>query len=171
MKLIFGIVLGVLLVSISVFSYFKFGYAPVATAAPPMPFEAMLAHMGLHARMDKEVLKSAPFQAVEADLQNGAQLYRQHCAVCHGLPDQPKTALAKGMYPDPPELFRGKGVTDDPATETYWKVSNGIRLTGMPSYSTSLSQKEMWQISFLLAGADKLPAAVQETLKKTLAVN
>jgi hypothetical protein len=39
---------------------------------------------------------------------------------------------SKGMYPQPPELFKGKGVTDDPAGETYWKVANGIRLTGMP---------------------------------------
>jgi len=26
--------------------------------------------------------------------------------------------------------FKGKGVTDDPAGVTYWKVANGIRLTG-----------------------------------------
>ena len=33
------------------------------------------------------------------------------------------------MYPKPTELFRGKGVSDDPATESYWKVANGIRLS------------------------------------------
>jgi thiosulfate dehydrogenase len=171
MRLLSGIVIGLLLFPLAIYSYFKFGFAPVATAAPPIPFEETLANLGLHSRMAKEVPKSQPFQPVEADFHNGADLYRQHCAVCHGLPEQPKTAIAKGMYPDPPELLHGTGVTDDPAAETYWKISNGIRLTGMPSYGKSLSQKEMWQISFLLAGADKLSAAVQEELKKPLAVN
>jgi thiosulfate dehydrogenase len=104
-------------------------------------------------------------------LQDGAHLYREHCAACHGLPDQPKTAIAVGMYPEPPQLFHGKGVTDDPAGETYWKVSNGIRLTGMPAYDKSLSQKQMWDISQLLAGADKLPATVTEALRKPVINN
>jgi len=47
------------------------------------------------------------------------------------------------------------GVSDDPPGETYWKVANGIRLTGMPSYKPQLSDTEMWQVSQLLANADK----------------
>ncbi len=53
-----------------------------------------------------------------------------------------------GEFPRPPELLKGKGVTDDPPGETYWKVANGIRLTGMPGgYSQSLSPTEMWKIT------------------------
>jgi mono/diheme cytochrome c family protein len=70
------------------------------------------------------------------------------------------------MFPRPPQLLKGKGVTDDPAGETYWKVANGIRLTGMPAYKKTLSEREMWQISELLAGADKLPSEVTDVLKK-----
>src|SRR5262245_53619158 len=51
------------------------------------------------------------------------------------------------MFPKPPHLFRGKGVTDDEPGETYWKVANGIRLTGMPAFKNSLSETEMWQVS------------------------
>jgi mono/diheme cytochrome c family protein len=70
------------------------------------------------------------------------------------------------MFPRPPELFKGHGVTDDPAGETYWKVNNGIRLTGMPAYGGSLSKDEMWQVSLLLANADKLPPQVLEIPQK-----
>jgi thiosulfate dehydrogenase len=171
MKFLFGFIFALLLGVATVYYYFKLGYAPVATVAPPMPFEMTLAHMALHARIDKDAPKTPPFQPTEADLQNAAQLYRQHCAICHGLSDPAKTAVANGMYPKPPQLLHGKGVTDDSAGETYFKVSNGIRLTGMPAYSASLSEKEMWQISFLLAGADKLPASVQDALKKPLSIN
>ncbi len=155
-----------LLVVLGAYSYFRFGYAPVATAAPPIPFEIKLAHMALNARIDKEAPKTVPFQASAADLENGAHLYREHCALCHGLMDQPKTATATGMFPRPPQLLHGKGVTDDPAGETFWKIENGIRLTGMPAYDKSLSSKEAWQISLLLAGADKLPDSVKAALQK-----
>jgi thiosulfate dehydrogenase len=171
MKFFSGFIFAVLLGAAIFYGYFKLGYAPVATAAPPMLFEKAFAHMALHAHLDKDAPKTPPFQPTEADLQNGAQLYREHCAVCHGLSDPAKTAIAKGMYPDPPQLLHGKGVTDDTPGETYFKVTNGIRLTGMPAYLISLSEKERWQISFVLAGADKLPASVQEVLKKPLSVN
>ncbi|HMC58879.1 MAG TPA: hypothetical protein VKJ01_06795, partial [Candidatus Solibacter sp.] len=58
------------------------------------------------------------------------------------------------------------GVTDDPAGETYWKVANGIRLTGMPGFSGSLSTEQMWQVSLLLSNADKLPPTVRTALQE-----
>jgi mono/diheme cytochrome c family protein len=76
------------------------------------------------------------------------------------------------MYPDAPPLWEKHhhndvvGVSDDPPGETYWKVANGIRLSGMPSYKTVLSETEMWQVSLLLANADKpLPPAAVEILR------
>ena len=68
------------------------------------------------------------------------------------------------MYPPPPQLFHGHGVTPDPVTETYWKVTNGIRLSGMPGFSPSLSTTQMWQVSLVVANADKLPKAAKDIL-------
>jgi mono/diheme cytochrome c family protein len=161
---VFGLIVGVILVPVIVYFYFSTGLAPVATTAPPMPFEKMFANMALHARMDKEVPKTVPIPADEANLAAGAQLYKDHCAVCHGLPGAPVTAIAKGMFPKPPELMEGKGVTDDPPGESYWKVAGGIRMTGMPGFSPSLSTTQMWQVSLLLANADKLPQSVKDSL-------
>jgi hypothetical protein len=73
--------------------------------------------------------------------------------------------MAKDMFPKPPALFKGHGVTDDPAGETYWKVANGIRLTGMPEFKHVLNDTQMWQVSLLLANADKISDAVKEKLK------
>lgn len=95
----------------------------------------------------------------------GARIYRVNCAFCHGLPDQPANASAKGMFPKPPQLFI-RMVTDDPVGATYWKVANGIRLTGMPGYRTALSEEQMWQVSLLLANADKLSPATRAELKQ-----
>jgi mono/diheme cytochrome c family protein len=166
MKFLVGFLLALVLAPVLIYVYFDKGWAPVATNSKPWPFEERLAHMALNARIDKEAPKAPVFPATEADLQEAAHLYRQQCAVCHGLPNREKTAIAKGMYPEPPQLLQGKGVTDDPAGETYWKVANGIRLTGMPAYRQSLSEKQMWEVSELMAGADKLSPAVMEILKK-----
>jgi thiosulfate dehydrogenase len=168
LRFLAGFVFAFLFAGACVYGYFKYGYAPVATNSAPWPFEMKLASLALNARIDKEAPKTPPFQPVESDLEEGARLYRQHCAVCHGLPGQPKTAIASGMYPDPPQLLKGKGVTDDSPGETYWKVANGIRLSGMPAYSKSLSEKQMWEISFDMAQADKLPGPVNEILQKPL---
>jgi thiosulfate dehydrogenase len=163
-KFLVGLIVGLIAIPVCVYFYFSSGSAPVATAAPPMPFEKTLAHMALHARMDKEMPKSVPVAADEAAYVAGAKIYKENCAVCHGLPGTSQTAIAKGMFPDPPKLMEGMGVTDDPAQETYWKVSGGIRMTGMPGFDKTLSTTEMWQVSLLLANADKLPQAAKDVL-------
>ena len=159
-----GLIVGALLIPTGAYLYFAGGYAPVATAAAPMPFEKTLARTALHARLTKEMPKSVPIEPTEENLLAGAALYNEQCAVCHGLPDTAKTAIAAGMFPKPPQLFRGKGVTDDEPGETYWKVANGIRLTGMPGFGATLKDDQLWQVSLVLAHADKLPESVRNRL-------
>ncbi len=163
-KFLIGLILGFFAVPVAVYFYFSSGNAPVATSAPPMPFERKLAHLALHARLNKEMPGSVPIAADEAAYTAGAQVYKDHCAVCHGLPGQPQSTIAKGMFPKPPKLMEGTGVTDDPACETYWKVAGGIRMTGMPGFDKSLTTTQMWQVSLLLANADKLPQSVKASL-------
>src|SRR5262249_56705164 len=88
-------------------------------------------------------------------------------AFCRGMPAKNQPTAAKGMYPLPPQLFeKDEMLTGDPAGETYWTVSNGIRMTGMPGFGEMLTPTQMWQVSLLLAKADKLPPPVQSTLTK-----
>jgi thiosulfate dehydrogenase len=166
--LVLGMILGIAAIALGIYCYFVTGRAPVATSAPPMPFEKKLAHQALNARVGREMPKTVPLQPDEPNLAAGARLYREHCAVCHGLPGQKETMIATGMYPRPPKLMEGKGVTDDEPGESYWKVANGIRLTGMPGFRTKLSDPEMWQVSLLVANADKLSQSVHDTLSAPL---
>ena len=161
---VFGLVAGVCLVPALVYLYFRLGYAPVATVAPPLPFEARFANMALEARIEKEAPKQAPIPVNEPNLVAGAKIYRQECAACHGLIGQQASDIAQGMFPKPPQLFEGKGVTDDPVGETYWKATYGIRLTGMPSFMMALSNEQLWQVSLMLKNADKLPDPAKQLL-------
>jgi thiosulfate dehydrogenase len=157
MKFIVGLIIGLLIIPIGTYLYFRLGYAPVATAESPMPFETQIARMALKARIEKESPKNAAIPVSPENMISGAKIYHDNCAFCHGVKGQEKTPAAEGMFPKPPQLFTGHGVTDDPPGETYWKTANGIRLTGMPAYKQSLSDQQMWEVSIMLANADKLP--------------
>jgi len=159
-----GLVIGIVVVPLAVLGYFLSGKAPVATSAPPLPFERVLAGGALHARIAREKPANVPLAAGEANFLAGVEVYRNDCAVCHGTPGSEQSVIAKGMFPKPPHLFKGTGVTDDEPGETYWKVANGIRLTGMPGFKQALSETQMWQVSLLLANADKLPDSVKQAL-------
>jgi mono/diheme cytochrome c family protein len=165
-----GLLVGLIVLPAVVYMCLWFGFAPVATAAPPLPLERRLARMALHARMAKEMPAESPIPATEPNLLAGAKLYRENCAVCHGLPGVPQNPTAKGMFPKPPQLMKGKGVTDDPAAETYWRTANGIRLTGMPGYRGAFSEEQLWQVSQLLATADKMPQSVRDLMALPLDV-
>jgi thiosulfate dehydrogenase len=163
--IIVGILLGILLVAGCGYFYFSTGRVSVAVTDPPMLFEKKLAHMALDARIEREKIPASPVVAEEKSYLSGAEVYKENCAVCHGLPDQPKTNIAQGMFPPPPQLFHGTGVSDDPASETYWKAENGIRLTGMPGFKGRLTETQIWEVSVLLANSDKIQDSVKAALK------
>src|ERR1019366_707192 len=64
--------------------YFAGGFSPVATRSSPMPFEKKLANLALHARLQKEMPKTVPIEANEANCLTGARAYLTNCAVPWG---------------------------------------------------------------------------------------
>ena len=162
-KFVLGVLFGFLFVFVAVYGYFSTGMAPVATSAQAMPFEKKMASMALNARVAKEAPKNASVPANDTTYMAGAMVYNDNCVICHGAPGK-ESPFAKAEYPHPPQLFKGKGVTDDPPGETYWKVENGIRLTGMPAFKGILSENEIWQVSVLLANADKASDAAKSMI-------
>jgi thiosulfate dehydrogenase len=165
-KFVIGLVLGLLVLPVAFGLYVASGRFPVATSDPPLPFEKSLAGAGLYGRIHKEAPDRDVSGMSTTDLVAAAAIYQKNCAFCHGLPRQPVSVAAKGMYPGPPQLFTADGgVTDDAAGVTYWKVKNGIRLTGMPGFQASLGDEDLWRVTALVARADKLDPAVMDALK------
>jgi thiosulfate dehydrogenase len=163
-----GVILTLIAFPIAVGWYAGSSHMPVAAADPPIMFERKLAKMALHGRISREAPKRDAASFNGPDLASGAGIYVKDCAFCHGLPGQPPSVPGKGMFPEAPQLFEPKEmVTDDPVGVTFWKVQNGIRLTGMPGFKNALSEAQMWQVSGLLARADQLPAEAMEALNKT----
>ena len=168
MRFLLGVIVGAVVVLAAEFLFLTQGGMPAsARSAKPMPLEEFLASRALHVAMAKEADRPAPIPADERNLLAGAEVYRDNCMICHGvLGDKQRSPAALGMFPRPPRLVPpGKGVTDDPVGETYWKVKNGIRLTGMPGFEGSLSDAELWQVSLFLSKADQLPVAAADKVR------
>jgi thiosulfate dehydrogenase len=174
MRFLVGLILGLLVIPVWAFIYLRVGHPPVAVADPPFPMERQIVHMPLDTRIDKEMPASAPIEASATNLTAGAQIYREQCSSCHGLYGRPSD-FAAHMYPRAPQLWAPHrnggviGVNDDPVGETYWKVANGIRLSGMPSFDKVLNQTQMWQVSLLLKNAGQpMPADAVKLLQTPL---
>jgi thiosulfate dehydrogenase len=159
-----GVLVGIVLIAGGAYYYFASGTAPAAVADPPMLMERKMANKSLNAHIEKANIPAPPIQTNEDNFVAAAKLYKDQCAGCHGLPDQPPPAIAGNMFPDATLMFKGKGVTDDPPQESYWKIKNGIRLTGMPTFKGILDDTQMWQLALLVANADKLPDSAKGQL-------
>jgi mono/diheme cytochrome c family protein len=166
---IVSFVLGLLVIPVVAYIYIAYGKPPVATADAPFPLEAKIVKIPLDTRIGREAPSTAPIPINDQNLTAGAEVYQRECAFCHGTMGK-QSPTGKTMFPRTPQLWVKHtngvvGVSDDPVGETYWKVKNGIRLTGMPAYSSILSEDQMWQVSLLLSTADKpLPASVTALL-------
>lgn len=79
----------------------------------------------------------------------GAGHYAAGCTPCHGAPGVEQSPVALAMTPHPPALARR--IEEWDASELFWIVRNGIKLTGMPAWPTPRREDEVWAVvAFLL---------------------
>ena len=142
LRFLLGLIFGIILVpSGGLVAYLSYGKVPVAVSDPAFPYEQQLVHLPLGARIEREMVGTHMLPD-PANLTAGARIYTDRCAVWP-RPPQPdccyrpahvprRTGLCSNRIATTPMLW---AVKDDPPGETYWKIENGIRLTGMPSPS------------------------------------
>jgi mono/diheme cytochrome c family protein len=156
---LWGILTVLVVLVVGGFAVYWFALVPMGADASYFPMEKKMAnHMVNTAIAREEPAPPYPFgPATDATILAGAKLYMANCAVCHGSAGSDQSNMAKGQYVPPPQ-FTKHGVDDDPEGETYWKIENGYRFTGMPSFKGTLTEQQIWEITyFLKRGMDKLP--------------
>ena len=84
--------------------------------------------------------------------------------MCHGAAGGSPSNIARGLYQHAPQLAKD-GVEDDPEGVTYWKVTHGIRFTGMPSFGATLDEEQRWQVVLFLKHMDGLPPTPERIWK------
>lgn len=93
---------------------------------------------------------------------SGASLYGEMCSGCHLGPGLEKSEMSQGLYPQAPELARGN---DHTAAERFWIIKHGIKLSAMPAWGRTHSDKLIWDMVAFLGTLPKLsPAQYQAAL-------
>jgi mono/diheme cytochrome c family protein len=85
--------------------------------------------------------------------------FADHCATCHANDGSGNTEVGRSLYPKAPDmrLPRTQNLSDG---EIFYFIENGIRLTGMPSWSTGTpeGEKASWQLVHFIRRLSKLTA-------------
>lgn len=140
------------------------GRIPANADGTPSRLELWMARTSLRATLRQQAPKGAdPVPLTNANLIAGVHIFGEHCAICHGTArgTASATPVAKGEYPRPPQLA-SDGVEDDPPGYSFWKIKHGIRLTGMPSFKSALTDQQIWTVALFLKHMNTLPPAAEQ---------
>ena len=82
-----------------------------------------------------------PVQASATVIKEGRGHFADQCAVCHGNDGSGNTEMGRGLYPRAPDmrLAATQNLSD---AELFYIIENGVRLTGMPGWSTGTKEGE-----------------------------
>jgi mono/diheme cytochrome c family protein len=81
--------------------------------------------------------------------------YETHCVACHGAAGIAREHWVSGMEPAPPYLL--DATQRFTPAELFWIARNGIKMTGMPAWRDSLSDRQIWDLVGFLEAMRTLP--------------
>jgi high-affinity iron transporter len=106
------------------------------------------------------VLDELPSQA--PSLAQGAEVYRQNCAGCHGDTGAGNGPLARGLEPPPADLTARSSLRDQSPLDFYRRITIGVVGTAMPAFEVRLPAEDRWAAA-LYASQLRLPAPAGTT--------
>jgi mono/diheme cytochrome c family protein len=85
----------------------------------------------------------------------GQEIFLGSCAQCHGANARGDADLGRNMSPPAMDLSSSH-VQHWSDAELFWIIQNGVRLTGMPAWKSSISDNDTWKLAHFI---HKLPNA------------
>jgi len=147
---------GLLLAILGGFLFVKSGIYDVGAAKRHTKFTEWLTHETMihsvrrHARGIEP-----PVQTTAAQLVSGFCSYETHCVACHGTAGVAREQWVNGFEPQPPYLLDATQ-TFTPG-QLFWIAKHGIKMTGMPAWGESMSDREIWNVVAWLEASRRLP--------------
>jgi mono/diheme cytochrome c family protein len=110
-----------------------------------------------------------PVPNSEQAVAEGRAHFADHCASCHANDGSGTTEMGRGLYPRAPDM-RLAATQDLSDHELFYIIENGIRLTGMPGWSTSTKagEEESWRLVHFIR---HLPKITPEEVEQMEALN
>ncbi len=140
------------------------GRYDIAADAPDNSF----VHWVLRTTMERSVAKrsagvgAAPNLDDPALVRLGADHYREMCVQCHLAPGVASTEIRQGLNPRPPRLDHAVTHMSDQAL--FWVIKHGVRMTAMPAWGKTHSDRKIWAMVAFLKQLPGMTAAQYQTL-------
>ena len=150
--------------------YLRLGYGDVRANIPPSWLESQLATTAVNASAARHAPQQQnPIAPTEANLLDGARLYRDKCADCHGRPDNPVSDYGASFYPRAPQFVKAHPRLSE--NGEFYLIKNGVRRSAMPAWGNIMADSEIWQVVTFLNHMDNLPPSVQQELSRPAGSN
>jgi mono/diheme cytochrome c family protein len=99
-----------------------------------------------------------PLPVSDEVLSQGQEVFLGSCAQCHGADARGDTSIGRNMNPPAMDLS-SPHVQHWSDAELFWIIQNGVRLTGMPAWKSSISENDTWKLVRFIHNLSHLDAA------------
>ena len=152
-KVILTIIVVLLLAAIGVFLLGYSGVYSVSMLNHDTPFINRLLLEGKERSIKRQAVGiTVPPLDDPTRVRAGSAHYKEMCAQCHGAPGAHAGEIAKGLWPEAPDLEMS--ASDWTPAELFWITKNGIKFSAMPAWGPTYSDDKIWDI---VAFLQKLP--------------
>jgi len=103
-----------------------------------------------------------PLPQTDEVVSQGQEVFLGSCAQCHGADARGDTNVGRNMNPPAMDLT-SQHVQHWSDAELFWIIQNGVRLTGMPSWKSSISENDTWKLARFIHGLPHLATASAST--------
>jgi mono/diheme cytochrome c family protein len=130
---------------------------------PPSKEETNLANAAKDVVIPLEAGKMTnPLPATDEVVSQGQEVFLGSCAQCHGADGRGDSNIGPKM--DPPAMdLSSSHVQHWSDAELFWIIRNGVRLTGMPAWRSSISENDTWKLARFIHNLPRLSAASAST--------
>lgn len=90
--------------------------------------------------------RTNPMPNDAATIERGRAVFLTNCAPCHGPEADGKGVASEGLTPPPANFRDGHRLSSKGDDFVYWRISEGIEGTAMPSFDATLSDEDRWAI-------------------------
>jgi mono/diheme cytochrome c family protein len=130
---------------------------------PPSQGETDLANATKDVAIPLEAGKMKnPLPETDEAVSQGQEVFLGSCAQCHGADGRGDTNVGRSMAPPAMDLSSAH-VQHWSDAELFWIIQNGVRLTGMPAWKSSISDNDTWKLALFIHNIPRLGASSTST--------
>jgi mono/diheme cytochrome c family protein len=107
--------------------------------------------------------KTNPLPETDEVVSQGQEVFLGACAQCHAADGRGGTAIGRSMTPPAMDLTSAH-VQHWSDAELFWIIQNGVRLTGMPAWQSSISENDTWKLAHFIHHLPRIDAASASTV-------